>query len=148
MVVEVDQSGRLEHLDTDTVIAFANGESGAVLIKVSVKRQIVQSLKRTIIPHDQLMPLLFAVVVSLLVKGLNRQMILEIDEEYTGKNKFIEQALIKMLGARWEGEVRFRLIGKESPAHKLAWEVHRSDLKKRGVRKLKLEEIMKYFVGK
>ena len=94
------------------------------------------------------MPLLFAVVVSLLVKGLNRQMILEIDEEYTGKNKFIEQALIKMLGVRWEGEVRFRLIGKESPAHKLAWEVHRSDLKKRGVRKLKLEEIMKYFVGK
>jgi hypothetical protein len=95
MKVEVDQSGRLEHLDTDTVIAYANGKNGAVLVKVSTKRYLIQGLKRTIIPHDRLMPYLFAVCIFLLVRDLDKRVVLEIDEEYTRKDDIVSETLSK-----------------------------------------------------
>jgi hypothetical protein len=105
-------------------------------------------LKKSVIPHDQLMPFLFAVCLYLLVMDLDKHAVLEIDEEYTGKDKIIGNALVKLLGGKWRGEVRFKRIGKGSSAHKLAWDTHRSSLKKRSVRKLKLDEILKFFAGK
>ena len=70
-----------------------------------------------------------------------------IDEEYTGKNNIIEQALAKLLNLRfkdkWNGNIRFKLIGKLSPAHKLAWKWHRLK-QKGGLRRLKEEEILKW----
>ncbi len=147
MIVEIDQSGRLEHLDTDTVIAYSNGKSRAVLIKVTEKRKIIQILKKSVVSRDQLMPLLFAVTIYALVKDLPTSVVLEIDEEYTGKEKIISSSLTRLLGSRWNGQIRFRRIGKQSPAHKLAWGVHESQVKKRKIQKLDHKQILGIFFG-
>ena len=94
------------------------------------------------------MPLLFSVCIYLLVKNLNRQSILVIDEEYTGKEKIIEAALKKLLGAKWEGSIRFERIGKSSPAHELAWTVHRSKLKRKEALRLNFSDVDKLLFGK
>lgn len=144
----MDQSGKLEHLDTDTVIAFANGKSGALKIVAGVKRKLMFVLKRSVIPHDQIKPLVFAICVYLLVKDVSEKVILEIDEEYTGKEAIISEVLGKLLKKRWsvkwKGEIEFKLIGKESPAHLLAWNAHRFP-KKYVLRKVGLEEVLKLF---
>lgn len=148
MRVEIDQSGKIEHLDTDTVVSYSNGKSAAVRIGVSVKRSLTKYLKQSFIPPDMTKPTVFAVCVFLLIKDLQNGVVLEIDEEYTGKERVITSVLEKLLQRRWKnkwcGEIRFRRIGKGSPAHDLAWTAHRSP-RKYNLRKLSLEEILKFF---
>ena len=144
MRVEVDQSGKLEQLDTDTVIAFANGQKDLVVINAGVKRELIQYLKGKVYSNKDFVPLLFAVGIYILVKNLPKQVVLEIDEEYSGYDELIRRVLRKLLNkkfnGKWDGSIRFVRIGKESPAHLLAWTVHK--LKKRpGYKKLSFEEI-------
>lgn len=147
----MDQSGKIEHLDTDTVIAYANGKTGAVKIAAGVKRKLMFILNRSVIPHDQIKPLVFAVCVYLLVKDVSENVILEIDEEYTGKETLISEVLGKLLKKRWKdrwkGEIGFKLIGKESPAHLLAWDAHRFP-KRYLIVKIKLRDILEFFTIK
>jgi len=148
MRVEIDQSGRLEHLNTDTVIAFANGSKGSILIKVGDKRKLVVKIRKSAIPGDQAMPILFAMCIFLLIKDLNKQSILIIDEEYTGKDKIIKSTLEKLLGIKWEGSVRFGRIGKDSPAHHLAWIIHRHKSRRNEAKRLAVADIDKVLFGK
>lgn len=145
MVVEIDQSGKLEQLDTDTVVAFSNDTSDLVLIKAGTKRKIVQHLRTTLLPHKDLYPILFAIVIFILIKPLNSLVILKIDEEYTGKEAVIKETLEKLLirrfGIKWQGVINFGRIGKHSNAHSLAWKTHRSR-KKIGVKKISEKEIL------
>ena len=82
MTVEIDQSGKLEQLDTDTVVAFSNDTNGAVYLKAGTKRKIVQYLRTTLIPRKDVYPILFAIVIFLLIPSLDEKAILIIDEEY------------------------------------------------------------------
>jgi len=63
MTVEVDQSGKFEQLNTHTVIACANGKSNVIWISASVKRSLIQSLRKSLIPRKDIIPILFAVLV-------------------------------------------------------------------------------------
>lgn len=145
MVVEIDQSGKLEQLDTDTVVAFSNSENGVVYIKTGLKRKIVQLLRTTLIPQKELYPILFAIIIYKLIEPLDHKIILKIDEEYTGKEEIIKETLEKLLkrkfGKKWQGEIRFGNIGKLSNAHKLAWRIHRNKNIK-GIKKITENEIL------
>lgn len=144
MVVEIDQSGKLEQLDTGTAIAFANGESGAIWIAAKIKRGATNLLRKTLIPTSDLRAILFAILTYILVEKLPKDIVLKIDEEYTGKERVIaetlEKLLVRKLTKNWRGKIRFEQIGKHSPAHRLAWSIHRQKNKQR-VRGIKLEEI-------
>jgi hypothetical protein len=146
MIVEIDQSGKLEQLDTGTAVAFSNGETGTVWLSAGVKRQVVLHLRKTLIPSHDLWAVLFAIVIFLLVSDLGENVILRIDEEYTGKEGVIKEVLEKLLvrkwGKKWEGGIRFGRIGKESEAHKLCWSTHRKKNRQK-VRSLKSKEILK-----
>ena len=148
MVVEIDQSGKLEQLDTGTAIAYANGKSDVVWVTAKTKRELINYLRKTLIPIKDSWPILFAVLIYAMIEKLPKNVVLRIDEEYTGKEKIISETLEKLLGRKfakkWEGKVRFGLIGKHSPAHKLSWEVHRKKNRQR-VRGIKFEEVAKYF---
>lgn len=148
MRVEIDQSGKLEHLDTDTVVSYSNGKSEAVRISTVVKRSLTKYLKQSLILPNLIKPTVFAICVFLLIENLPSGTVLEIDEEYTGKDLVITSILEKLLQRRWKnkwrGEIRFRRIGKSSPAHELAWTAHRFP-RKYPLRKLNLKEVLKFF---
>lgn len=131
MRVEIDQSGKWEQLNTHTVIACANGTSKAIAIKASIKRRIILKLRKSLVPKKDLIAVAFTVLVFLLLCELKYlPSTIVIDEEYTGKDNVIREALEKLLnkktGGKWKGKINFRRIGKSSPAHKLCWMIHRS----------------------
>ncbi len=148
MIVEIDQSGKLEQLDTTTVIAFSNSKSGAIIISVTSKRKIIQYLRKTLILSKNIIPVLFAVIIFILSGSLSPSIVLRIDEEYTGKESQIKEILEKLFrkkySNRWQGSIRFAKIGRSSNAHNLAWGIHRGKIKG-NFRKIKESEILSYF---
>lgn len=145
MAIEIDQSGKLEQLDTDTVVAYSNDINAVLYIKAGTKRKIVQHLRTTLIPRKDLYPIFFAILIFLLIKSIKAQITIIIDEEYTGKNDVIketlEKLLLKQFKENWKGAIRFGQIGKHSPAHTLAWKNHRQKSHAE-IRKINKEEIM------
>lgn len=147
MQIEIDQSGKVEQLNTHTIIAGANKESVVIRITVSVKRKLIRQLRKTLVPHKDLIPIVFSVLVFLSLKQLKQLPgVIVIDEEYTGKENIIKETLKKLIAEhaknRWQGYIRFKRIGKSSPAHKLAWKIH--SLKKSArVKNIKETDILK-----
>src|SRR3990167_8480405 len=98
MTVEVDQSGKFEQLNTHTVIACANGKNSSIWISASVKRNLIQGLRKSLIPRKDLVPILFTTLVFILLDSLDVfPNTIIIDEEYTGKDHIIEESLRKLL---------------------------------------------------
>lgn len=133
MSVEIDQSGKIEQLNTNTVVALANDLSLAILISTSNKRKLFIKLRSSKMPRNVLYPQIFAILIFLALRTLKTiPDILLIDEEYTGKNKIIKDLLLRLIlgiNPKWNGEIRFKLVGKLSPSHKLAWGLHNKTLK-------------------
>lgn len=149
MTVEVDQSGRIEDLSTGTAIAVANGKSSAVFVNAGTKRKIIVRLRRqSFIPAKDLPAIIFSVVLFILIAEYTID-VLKIDEEYTGKNEIIEETLKKLyLNSRKKRipAVRFVRIGKQSPAHTLAWKVHRSKGRLPDIKKVSEKNILRYIL--
>jgi hypothetical protein len=136
MIIEIDQSGKVEQLDTDTVVAYANDDvSGVVYIKAGTKRKIITYLRRTLIPQNDLYPIFFAILVFILIYKFKSDISVKIDEEYTGKERIILETLEKLRKrkSKWRGNILFGQIGKHSLAHTAAWRVH--NMKQKGTYK-------------
>lgn len=151
MTVEIDQSGKFEQLNTHTVIACANEKSSLIWIPVSVKRNLVQKLRKSLFPRKDLIPILFAVSVFILLDWLDTlPNTIIIDEEYTGKEDIIGESLKKLLvdksRKKWEGQILFKQVGKLSPAHKLAWKVHRAKKRPLDVKKISEEAFLQLLI--
>jgi hypothetical protein len=133
MSVEIDQSGKIEQLNTNTIVALANDFSSAIFISTSSKRKLFLRLRKSNTPRNILYPQIFTVLIYLAINKLKSfPSILLIDEEYTGKNKLIKDFLFKLIRKtrpKWNGDIRFKLVGKLSPSHKLAWGLHNKTLK-------------------
>ncbi|MDP1722240.1 MAG: hypothetical protein Q8L37_03445 [Candidatus Gottesmanbacteria bacterium] len=147
MIIEVDQSGRVEDLSTGTAIAFANGISGAVFVNAGAKRKLIVHLRRnSFIPAKDLPAIIFSVILFILIEDHTID-ILKIDEEYTGKNEIIEETLKKLFfqnRIKRIPSVRFVRIGKLAAAHKLAWRVHRSKGRLAETKRISEKKILKY----
>ncbi len=130
MRVEVDQSGKIEQTDGDTILAFANGASGSLLIRATVKRQCLQALRRRGIGTKMITLRLFSTGLFLLLrKVLKEGALVMIDTEYIGREGDIKGMLLRM--ARRDNlklgpdQIRFGQIGRKSPAHTKGIEVFR-----------------------
>ena len=138
----------MEQLDRDTVLAFANGQHGLLIIKTTVKRRLIQYSKKKAYPTKELVPIVFAICVYLLVRNLSKYSVLEIDEEYSGYEELIRKSLKKLLDnkfeGQWEDSIRFVRIGKVSPAHLLCWSVHRMKRRPESYKKIAFEDIVKF----
>jgi hypothetical protein len=137
-VIEVDQSGKIEDTATDTVLAFSNGKSYAVLIPATTKRACIQQLRRRGKSGKSLYWRLFTKALFLLLKDHMADLItVTIDDEYTGHSAPIKQELLRLLWGAGvaidPGQIRFGLIqqGKQGnpPAHEKAYSVHRGNEK-------------------
>lgn len=129
MKIEIDQSGRIEETNRDTVIAIANKDMQFSLrIPGKVKRAIKAVFKKQNRPR--LFPIrTFAVSVGLLIrKSKLKPQILVLDIEYPGHESVITEIVKEILGRNLS--VHFAKIGKNSPAHIKAYFTYKKNLKK------------------
>ncbi len=128
--VEIDQSGKVERTQTDTVLALADGQAYAIRIPATVKRAALARLRQKGKSATVSYLRLFAAGLYLLVAGrLSSLERMVIDTEYTGQDANIRGMLLRLVRraeADYPAErIVFRQVGKDSPAHALALAVHR-----------------------
>jgi len=130
MHIEVDQSGKIERLSMDTIIACSNSRQYCVMIPKKVKQKIYTGYRGEI---KQLRYKLFCVGIYFYIRGFSDCSLVVIDDEYLGRNKLIKSILlnyIKKENPAFEScFVKFGNIGKESNAHHLAIETFRGEHK-------------------
>lgn len=146
--VQVDQSGKVEDTATDTVLAFSDDTSYAILIPSRVKRQCLLELRRRGQTGKSLYWLIFATGLFLLLKDHFKKLpLVIIDIEYEGQTARIKEHLINLLKRKdipaVQNQVTFRRIGKKSLAHSIAYQVHRGT--QSPDRRIKLGELLREF---
>lgn len=141
MNIQVDQSGKIEQTDKDTVLAFSNDKDFAILIPRRIKRQLQDFFRRKGQPQIFVYKVFSAGVVLLLRDYLNKVNRVTIDEEYFGKEKIIKSMIDEMLSrfSKKMPEVVFGRIGRKSRAHGIAYSV--LSRKRKPDKILKLAEI-------
>ena len=130
--VEVDQSGKIEDLSVDTVLAFSDGSNRAIRIPVSVKHAGLEFLRqRHVSSKVRFLRMLAAGFYLLLKDDLKRIAHIVIDVEFAGREQDLRGMLLILIWQRFplfsKDQLTFRRIGKKSPAHHLAWRVYRGE---------------------
>jgi hypothetical protein len=128
--IEVDQSGKIEKTNVDTVLAFSDGKSAAVLIPAEVKRVCLQALRRVDRRKTTIMLRIFAAGLFLLLQDVLEEITLvTIDQEYPGREGDIKGMLLRLIWASGKGfekeRIVFHRVGKKSAAHFKAYGVHK-----------------------
>jgi len=131
MHIEIDQSGKIEQLNYDTIIAFSNDHQYSVLIKKSIKREIFVKYKSKV---KNLRYKRFCLGIYYCVKNyLNNYNSMTIDFEYKGKENLIKSLLLDYIRLEFSGFnsklIRFGSITKNSNAHAVAIDVFRGNRK-------------------
>ena len=135
-IVEVDQSGKIEDTTVDTALAFADGQSYAILIPASVKRACLQALRERGKTGKSLYWRLYTRALFLLLEGHMKDIdTVTIDDEYTGHAANIKQELLRLLWADGlavdPDQIRFGIIHRgrsgNPPAHDKAYAVHQGN---------------------
>ena len=92
MHIEIDQSGKVEMLSHDTIIASSNEKQHCIKIPKEIKREIFYNYKNKI---KQLNYKLFSIGVYYCIeKYINSYSSIVIDNEYHNKNKLIKDVLV------------------------------------------------------
>lgn len=128
MKIQVDQSGKVEQLDTKTAVAGSNVETHTISLAAGVKQRLKRHLLKSIFPTHDIPVIIFSVLIYLLIQQFKHQpTVIEIDEEYSGKSDLIEEILLKLYSRdrKRAPDIRFSRIGKHSSAHRAAWKAHR-----------------------
>jgi len=128
MKIEVDQSGKIERSNHDTIIAASNDKQYCVKIPRKVKRNILDCRKEI----KQIKYKLFCIGVYFCIKRyLHGNNLIIIDDEYHGKNKLIKSILfsyIRTKNKEFNNDlIRFDTIGKNSNAHHIVIETFRKE---------------------
>lgn len=128
MHFEIDQSGRIEETNRDTVIAIANSKlQYSLQISAKLKRDLQKKYKS--IDKPKLFSYkTFAIAISLLVKRSKVKVnTLVVDVEYPGYERIIKEIILEHLNK--DIQIRFKQIGKNSPAHAKAYFTYKRKLK-------------------
>jgi len=133
MIVEVDQSGKLERTSIPTVVSYSNSKSKAVIINSNEKRKL-QEYFRSIEKRRVYIYQCFAILIFMLIKDEKDISKLTIDTEYPGQEPLIKNYLLNLLQTQTiskltKSEIIFKSIGKKSHAHEIAYKTYRGELK-------------------
>ncbi len=144
MHIEVDQSGKIEQLNMNSVIAFSNKNQYSVLISKEVKREVYKIYKGKV---KELRYRLFCVGVYFCLKEYIREKeLITICCEYVGKENLIKSFLLDYLRKDYPAVdpkiIRFGMIGKKSNAHAAAIDVYRGNRRPNKI--LSLSEVEKW----
>lgn len=119
---EIDQSGKIEHTSSMTVIALANATfSKTIKITAVEKRKLIKAMIQLKRPHTTYVYHIFSTLIFILLSDKKIYNVL-IDIEYPGHNASIKEKILQLLqrGDKKVPEIEFGLVGKKSFAHKAA----------------------------
>lgn len=120
----IDQSGKIEQTSQDTVLAYSNGVSYAIVIPRKVKRQ-AQELFRLCGLTKTFVYYLFAVGIFYLLADFKQKQEIVVDVEYPGKDKLIKALVLSFLTSHKKQihDLRFARIGNRPRVHYAAKDV-------------------------
>ncbi len=124
MRIEVDQSGKIEQTDMDTVVAFRNDEQYSVLLKKKIKVEVLTEYRHK---YKDIHYRLFAILILYCIKNyLHKIQLIIIDIEYERRDIDIKIHLLRLVWKDYPNFdkrlIRFENIGKKSNAHRLAYQ--------------------------
>ena len=148
MHIEVDQSGKIEQLNMDTVIAFSNKNQYSVLITKETKQELFKIYKGKI---KELRYRIFCIGVYYCLRDyIKEKELITVCFEYWGKENLIKSFLLdyfrRQSAAVDPKIIRFGKIGKQSNAHSAAIDVYRGNRRPNKI--LTLSEIEKWLKKK
>jgi len=120
---EVDQSGKVEKTNKDTILAFSNDIQYSIRIPGKVKRKLKQKFRKQNRIRLFVYRIFAAGIVLLIKNHLRKINVLIIDREYPGHEKWITNMILEMLKRmrRKQPDIRFSQIGRKSNAHYVAY---------------------------
>lgn len=135
MIYKIDQSGKVEEIGKDTILAISNGHSFAIKItsktKIALKQMFNRSGRNKIYVYK-----IFSILVYILIVncGLRVREVI-IDEEYSGQNKLIKDMVSQLLTNKGKEipEIYFARIGNRPKVHYAAYNVF--------IRKIKADKV-------
>lgn len=125
MNIEIDQSGKIENTNVDTLIAYANHKQRSILLPAEEKR-IIQRIYRDAGKPHMFVYRTFALLIFLLIRDCLEQIQgITIDDEYPGWHFLIKNFLLQQIRTVApdfdKHSINFQCIGKKSPAHHKAY---------------------------
>jgi len=125
MNIEIDQSGKIENTNVDTVVAYANHEQRSILLPAKEKR-IIQRIYRDAGKPHIFVYRTFSLLIFLLVQdSLGQIQGIIIDDEYPGWHFMVKNFLLQQIRTVIHDfdkhSINFQCIGKKSPAHDKAY---------------------------
>lgn len=131
MHIEVDQSGKIEHLNSDTYIACSNEDKYCIMIPKQIKQSVHYNYKTKV---KQLKLKLFCIgIYHCILNFINKNPTIILDNEYEGKENIIKYLLLELIKKQKiildKKSVQVSRIGKDSNAHILAINTKRGELK-------------------
>lgn len=148
MIIEIDQSGKIENTSKNTIIAFSNNIFGSLLITGKDKREIQKIFRRVGKPKVFIYRLFAILIFILIKKHIKRIDQIIIDLEYPGKSNLIKNYLLQEIKKEQieflSGDISFKRIGKKSKAHYIAYGVAIG--KKLPDRRVSVKEVLKFIV--
>lgn len=128
MNADIDMSGRIEETNKPTVLAVANGIAISHLLSAREKRKVIASLsqKKPDRRRAQVHILVFSSLLFLLLKDtIGAFSTVYVDDEYPSHAAVIKNRVMTLLiesGINLDrNQIAFSLVGKKSPAHKIAY---------------------------
>ena len=123
MKVQIDQSNKIEQTQKDTVIALSNGIKFTILIRAKDKRTLQNEFRKRGEPRNFIV-FTFSALLVFLLRKIKPAVSVIIDLEYSDKENIIWDRLVeysRLVDFKIDRSlIRFKSVGKESPAHKLA----------------------------
>ncbi len=146
MVYQIDQSGKIEQTNIDTIIALANGTHYTVMISRKDKRAL-EKVYKELGKQKSYAFIVFAGLIAILLKTPKLKSRVVIDREYTGHENTIHERILYFLRKLHTTPITidFGHIGKSSKAHDIAAKVGSKKLKVNKV--VQLEEILGLIFG-
>jgi len=150
MTCQIDQSGKIEQTNRDTVLCISNDHWDAITIKAKTKRQIQEIFRR----HGRIRNFIlftFSAGLAILLKRNHKIKIVIIDLEYSGKESIIKGLIYEILKSKKINlEIRFARIGKKAKAHHYAHDIAAKEIKTKKLVSFQelIGEIKKTEVGK
>ncbi|MBI3985062.1 MAG: hypothetical protein HY344_03965 [Candidatus Levybacteria bacterium] len=138
---EIDQSGKIEQTNKDTVLCLSNGIWDTILVKAETKRSLLEVFRRNGQIRNFILFTFSAILAIIIERNINLGRIV-IDREYYGKEPIIKKLLEEMSTKIKERAIlEFGLVGKTSRADFIAGEVFSGKIKPKST--ITKEELLK-----